>query len=258
MGVADLNLLMRWRDQNTNGGVRAVFIVYNRPPYAIVSRKSRGLSVPKDLEGKRLGAPAASASAAQWPLFARLNEIDPAKVKVESVGIAVREPMLASGQIDAIAAYAFRAFVDLKDRGVPANDLLVWRMADAGVLGYGNAIIVNDKFATDNPEAVAGFLSAVLRGLKDTVAGPTAAVASVIQRNELARREVELERLRMALRENILTPEVRANGFGAVDQARLQAAIDQQALAFRFKTKPMPAQAFDASFLPPLAERKIQ
>lgn len=258
MGVADLNLLMRWRDQNTNGGVRAVFIVYNRPPYSIVSRKSRGLSVPKDLEGKRLGAPAASASAAQWPLFARLNDIDPAKVKVESVGIPVREPMLASGQIDAIAAFAFRAFVDLKDRGVPANDLLVWRMADAGVLGYGNAIIVNDKFATDNPEAVAGFLSAVLRGLKDTVADQTAAVASVIQRNELAKREVELERLRMALRENILTPEVRANGFGAVDQARLQAAIDQQALAFRFKTKPMPAQAFDASFLPPLAERKIQ
>jgi NitT/TauT family transport system substrate-binding protein len=255
MGVADLNLLMRWRDQNTNGGVRAVFIVYNRPPYSIVSRKSRGLSVPKDLEGKRLGAPAASASAAQWPLFARLNDIDPAKVKVESVGIPVREPMLASGQIDAIAAFAF---VDLKDRGVPANDLLVWRMADAGVLGYGNAIIVNDKFATDNPEAVAGFLSAVLRGLKDTVADQTAAVASVIQRNELAKREVELERLRMALRENILTPEVRANGFGAVDQARLQAAIDQQALAFRFKTKPMPAQAFDASFLPPLAERKIQ
>jgi len=31
------------------------------------------------------------------------------------------------------------------------------------------------------------------------------------------KREVELERLRMAIRDNIVTPEVRADGYGAVD-----------------------------------------
>jgi NitT/TauT family transport system substrate-binding protein len=257
MGVADLNLVMRWRDQNSNGPVRPIFIVYNRAPYAVIGRKSRGLSVPKDLDGKRIGVPTASASAAQWPLFARLNDIDPAKVRVEQVGIPVREPMLAAGQVDAITAFAFRSFVDLKDRGVPENDLLVWQMPDFGLLAYSNAIIVNDRFATENPEAVTGFLAALLRGLQDTVADPSAAIASVVQRAEVARREVELERLRMALDENILTPEVRANGFGGVDTARLQAAIDQQALVFRFKTKPSPAQAFDASFLPPAEERRV-
>jgi len=257
IGVADSNLLMRWRDQNPAAPVKPVFIVYNRAPYAIIARKSRGFAVPKDLEGKRLGAPTGSASSAQWPLFAHLNGIDPAKVKIESVGIPVRDPMLAAGQIDAITAFAFRSYIDLKDRGVPVNDLVVWRMMDYGLQVYGNAIIVNDKFATENPQAVAGFLAAFLRGLRDTVADPAAAVASVVRRNEVARREVELERLRMALRENILTPEVRANGFGGVDAARLQTAIDQQALIFKFKAKPTPAQAFDASFLPPAEERKL-
>ena len=257
MGVADPNLLLRWRDQNPAAPVKAVFIVYNRPPYAVIARRSRGFAVPKDLEGKRLGAPAGSASSAQWPLFARLTDIDPAKVKVEPVGIPVRDPMLAAGQIDAITAFAFRSYVDLKDRGVPANDLLVWRMPDFGVQAYGNAIIVNSKFAAENPQAVTGFLAAFLRGLTDTVVSPTAAVASVIQRNEVAKREVELERLRMALRENILTPEVRVNGYGGVDALRLQAAIDQQALIFRFKTKPTPEQAFDASFLPAAGERRV-
>ena len=257
IGVADPNLLMRWRDQNPAAPVKPVFIVYNRAPYAIIARKSRGFAVPKDLEGKRLGAPAGSASSAQWPLFARLNGIDPAKVKIEPVGIPVRDPMLAAGQIDAITAFAFRSYIDLKDRGVPVNDLVVWRMVDYGLQGYGNAIIVNDKFATENPQAVAGFLAAFLRGLKDSVANPAAAVGSVIQRNEVAKREVEVERLRMALRENILTPEVRANGYGGVDAARLQTAIDQQALIFKFRAKPTPAQAFDASFLPPAEERKL-
>lgn len=257
MGVADLNLLMRWRDQKRLAPVKAIFIVYNRPPYAIIARKSRGIAVPKDLEGKRLGAPAASASSAQWPLFVELAGIDAEKVNVEPVGIPVGNPMLAAGQIDAITAFVFRSYIDIKDRGVPTNDLLVWRMPDFGLRGYGNAIIVNDKFAADHPQAVSGFLSAFLRGLKSTVAGPTAAVASVIQRNEVARREVELERLRMVLRENILTPKVRANGFGGVDQERLLAAIDQQALVYPFKSKPTPAQLFDGSFLPPAAVRKV-
>jgi NitT/TauT family transport system substrate-binding protein len=258
MGVADLNLMMRWRDQNSNNTpLKAVFIVYNRAPYAVIARRSRGLTVPKDLEGKRVGTPANSASAVQWPLFAKLAGIDTSKVKVEPVGIPVRDPMLAAGQIDAITAYAYRSYVDLKDRGVPENDLLVWRMAEFGLLGYSNAIVVNDKFAADNPKAVAGFLSAFLRGLKDSVANPAAAVASVIQRNEVAKRDVELERLRMALRENVLTDEVRRNGYGEVDTSRLEAAIEQQALAFKFKSRPTPAQVFDGSFLPPAAERKV-
>lgn len=257
MGVADLNLVMRWRDQNQGDQIKPVFIVFNRPPYAIIARKSRGLTVPKDLEDKRLGAPAASASAAQWPLFARLNGIDAAKVKVEAVGIPVRDPMLAAGQIDAITGFSFRSYIDLKDRGVPRNDILLWRMTDFGVLGYSDAIVVNGKFAAENPQAVASFLAAFLRGLKDTAANPAAAIASVIQRNEVDRREVELERLRMAWRENIVTPEVRANGFGGVDLSRLQAAIDQQALIFKFKAKPTPELAFDASFLPPAADRKL-
>jgi NitT/TauT family transport system substrate-binding protein len=257
LGVADLNLVMRWRDQNQADQIKPIFIVFNRAPYAIIARKSRGLTVPKDLEDKRLGAPAASASAAQWPLFARLNGIDTAKVKVEAVGIPVRDPMLAAGQIDAITGFSFRSYIDLKDRGVPPNDILLWRMTDFGVLGYSNAIIVNGKFATENPQAVASFLAALIRGLKDSAANPAAAIASVIQRNEVDRREVELERLRMALRENIVTPEVRANGFGGVDLSRLQAAIDQQALIFKFKAKPTAELAFDSSFLPPAADRKL-
>jgi NitT/TauT family transport system substrate-binding protein len=257
MGFADLNALIRWRDQNPGKPILAVFIVYNRAPYAIIARRSRGIAVPKDLEGKRLGAPAASASGAQWPLFAKLNNIDASKVAIEQVGLAVRTPMLASGQIDAITAFAFRGFIDLKDRGVPVNDLLLWRMAEFGVRLYGNTIIVSDKFVRESPTAVSGFLDAYLQGLKDTVRNPPRAVGAVLQRNDVTRREVELERLRMAIRENILTPDVLANGYGNVEPARLQAALDQLELTYKFKTKPTPAQVFDASFLPPAAARKV-
>ncbi len=42
----------------------------------------------------------------------------------------------------------------------------------------------------------------------------------------------------MAIRDNIVTPEVRANGLGAIDGARLGEAINQIALTYTFKAKP--------------------
>ena len=84
---------------------------------------------------------------------------------------------------------------------------------------------MNSKFATEQPEAVRKFLRATMRGFRETIRNPTTAVEPVLRRDEQAKKDVEVERLRMAIRENVVTPEVRANGFGAVDPARLEEAI---------------------------------
>jgi len=234
-----------------------VFMVYNKPAFSIVSRKSRGVEKPKDLEGKVLGAPAPDGAYAQWKIFTQANGVDASKVKIENVGFPVREPMLQSGQVDAITGFSFSSFINLKSMNVPVDDIVVMLMADYGVNLYGNTIIVNPKFAAEKPEAVKGFLRAFLKGLKDTVKDPSTAVDSVIKRNDVARKPVELERLNMALKDNIVTPEVKAHGYGGVDNDRMAKSIDQIALTYEFKNaKPSAADAFDASFLPPAADRK--
>ncbi len=258
MGVADINALIRFRDANPKLPVKAVFIVYNRPPFAVIGRKSRGISLPKDLEGKKLGAPAADSAFAEWPIFAKGNGIDVAKVTIENIGMPVRDPMLAAGQVDAITGTSFVSFVDLKDKGVPVNDIVVLLMADYGVDLYGNAIIVSPKFAAAQPDAVRGFLRGFLMGLKEAVKSPDAAVNTALNRNDAVKKDSEVERLKMAIRDNILTPEVKANGYGGIDNARFSRAIDQLALATKFKSaKPKPDDIFDDSFLPPAADRKV-
>ena len=256
MGFGDINSLIKFRDANPGTPIKSVFILYNKPPFSVVARKSRGITAPKDLEGKKLGAPAADGAFAQWKIFVQANHIDPHKVTIENVGFPVREPMLAAGQVDAITGFSFSSYINLKDRGVPVEDIVVLLMADYGVNLYGNTIMVNPKFAAEKPEAVKGFLRAFLKGLKDTIKDPATAVDSVIKRNDVAKKDVELERLRMALRDNILTPEVKANGFGGVDMGRLDKSIDQIALTYEFKAKPKGADIFDESFLPPAADRK--
>ena len=117
--------------------------------------------------------------------------------------------------------------------------------------------MVNPKFAAEKPEAVKGFIRAFLKGLKDTVANPASAVESVIKRNDVAKKEVELERLQLALKDNILTDEVKKNGFGGVLEDRLDKSIEQISLTYQFKNpKPKGSEIFDFSFLPPEAERK--
>jgi NitT/TauT family transport system substrate-binding protein len=257
MGFGDINSLIKFRDANPGTPIKAVFMLYNKPAFSIVGRKSRGVVKPKDLEGKKLGAPAPDGAFAQWKIFTQANGIDPSKVTIENVGFPVREPMLAAGQVDAITGFSFSSFINLKDRGVPVDDITVLLMADYGVNLYGNAIIVNPKFAAEKPEVVKKFLTAFLKGLKETVKNPEASVASVLKRNDVAKKEVELERLKMALKDNILTPEVKNNGFGGVDTARLDKSVDQIALTYEFKNpKPKSADVFDASFLPPAADRK--
>ena len=164
IGFGDINSLIKFRDANPNVPIKAIFMVYNKPAFSIVSRKSRGVVKPKDLEGKKLGAPAPDGAYAQWKIFTQANNIDASKVTIENVGFPVREPMLAAGQVDAITGFSFSSYINLKDRGVPADDIVVMLMADYGVNLYGNAIIVNPKFAAEKPEAVKKFLRRLPQG----------------------------------------------------------------------------------------------
>jgi NitT/TauT family transport system substrate-binding protein len=257
LGFFDINSLARFLNENPDKAVKAVLMVYDKPPFSIVTLARTGIAKPKDLEGKVLGAPAADGAFAQWPAFVKENGIDAAKVKIENVGFPVREPMLASGQVSAITGFSFSSYFNLLEAKVPASDIKVLMMSDYGLVLYGNAVMVNPDFAKANPKVVAGFVRATIKGMQDTIKDPAAAVKSVMKRNETGDEKVELERLNMAIRDNIATPWVKTNGFGSIDPARMAQAIDQIALTYEFKTKPKPGDIFTTEFLPPEAERKF-
>ena len=90
LGFFDINSLVKFRDENPAQAVKAVMMVYDRPPFSIVSIKKTGIAAPKDLEGKTLGAPAPDGAYAQWKAFVKANGIDASKVKIENIGFPVR------------------------------------------------------------------------------------------------------------------------------------------------------------------------
>src|ERR1700676_357574 len=255
--LADLNELIRFRGKADAPAVKAVFVLFNKSPYAIVARKSRGVRALSDIEGKTLGVAESDLSFRLWPALARENGIKTAGVKLYKMSAAVREPILSAGQVDAVAGFSYLSAVNLRDRGVPADDLAVLRYADYGCEAYGFAVIVNPAFAAAKPEAVKGFLRAVIAGTQLTIREPERAVDEVVGRMDDGLRDLELERLHTVISDNILTGEVQRNGIGGIDPARLSRSIDQIAEDFKFRKRPSPPEIFDDSFLPPLNGRLI-
>ena len=257
MGSADINSLIKFRDQNPDIPLMAIMTIYNAPPFAIIGRKSLGVMAPKDLEGKILGAPAPDGAYAQWKAFVKANGIDASKVTIENVGFPVREPMLAAGKVHAITGYSFSSFINLKAKGVGEEDISLILMRDHGLDLYGNALIVNPDFAKANPDAVKAFVAVTVRAYLEAAKDPAGAVKHVLNHNDVAREAVELERLQMALAQNIVTDEVRANGFGGVDMERLERSIGQIADTYEFTSRPAAADVFDSQYLPPKADRMV-
>jgi NitT/TauT family transport system substrate-binding protein len=255
--LVDINELIRVRDKPGAPPVKAVFVLFNKSPYAIIARKSRGIRTLSDIEGKTLGVAEGDLSIRLWPALARQNGIKLASVKQNKISVAVREPMLSAGQVDAVTGFSYLSAVNLRDRGVPADDLAVLRYADYGCEAYGFAVIVNPAFAAARPEAVKGFLRAVIAGTHLAIKEPGRAADEVVSRMDDGSRELELERLRTLIRDNILSDEVKRNGIGGIDPARFDRSIDQIAEDFKFHKRPSAADIFDDSFLPPLGGRLI-
>src|SRR5258706_8525832 len=85
MGFADINSLVKYRDNPRNLPVKAVMMVYDTPAYSIGARKKSGIPCPKDLGGKTAARPGPAGAWAQWPIFVQANKIDASKVKVENI-----------------------------------------------------------------------------------------------------------------------------------------------------------------------------
>ncbi|MEL6516715.1 MAG: ABC transporter substrate-binding protein [Pseudomonadota bacterium] len=250
MGFADINSLIKFLDQNPGAPVTAVMMIYDKPPFAVVGRKSLGVEGPGDLEGKILGAPPPDGAWAQFPAFATANGIDVSAITVEPVGFPTREPMLAEGQVDAITGFSFSSYLNLVRLGVPEDDISTILMADHGLELYGNAIIANTEFAEANPEIVSGFLAAVAAGWKDAIADPAAATASLMERNPAADAALEQRRLQLSIDANVVTDYTTANGMGMIDADRMAKALEQLAETYEFQNAPDASLYFTDAYLP--------
>ena len=254
IGFADVNALIEYNAKNPGKEILCVFMAYDFPPFGVYALKKSGITKPKDLEGKKLGAPVFDASFRLFPAFARKNGI----AKWEHVNLTpqLREQSLVQGSVDFISGHYFSSMLDLKARGVKFDDIVAMRYVDFGMDVYGNGVIVSPELA-NNAKAVEGFIRATVKGWKDVVADPKVGIAAAKKRDPLIDEALEMERLQLSLQTNIFTPYVKANGMGDVDPQRFARAVKDVAEAFGLPAAPAPDKVFSNKYLPPKADRMV-
>jgi NitT/TauT family transport system substrate-binding protein len=258
MAFADFNALAEYDAQNPNSKIQGVYMLYNYTPAAVVTLKKSGIAKPADLVGKTLAAPVFDAGRKAFPAFAKSNKIEPAAVKWQTVDPALRETLLAKGEVDGITGFSFTSVLNLEARGVKESDLNVMLFNDYGVELYGNAIIASPKLIAEKPKVIEAFLRAFNKALKETIANPDAAAAFVKQQDPLVDQALETRRLKMALASVVVTPEAKANGLGGITDERMQRSLAETASAYNLAKVPSAKDLFNPAFMPPKADRLIK
>jgi NitT/TauT family transport system substrate-binding protein len=254
MGLGDMSALIEYYGNNPGQArLQMVYLQYDEAPLAYYALKKSGARTIADLAGKAIAGQPFEVTRKMFPVFARAAKIDPASVKWITVDSQLRTNAVIKG--DAIACGGFFTVpLEFEARGVKREDIVELKVSDVGVRVYGNGLMVSSELIAKNPKAVQGFVRAMNRAFREMLAEPEAAIKALNQRDALTEYKTEMERLRL-LAPAILTPRTRVTGLGHVDTKTLADQIEYVSASVQLKSKPTTDQIFNATFLPPLAER---
>ncbi|TWA67366.1 NitT/TauT family transport system substrate-binding protein [Azospirillum brasilense] len=257
-GFGDINAIIQNAATRPGEVPIMVYQLWNKPPFAIVSKKTTNITKPADLVGKTLGGAQGTPTTRLVTVLGTLNKVDMTKVAIENMGPNLQEPMLIKGDIDGALVFNITSWFNLiNNRQDPAKDYNWLLFGEFGLDLYSNGMMVSQKLVKENPDAVAGLVRAVNKAAVEIGMDAEAGVKAVLAYDNLAKEELERARMKFSYEQLILSPEVDRLGLGDVDDARLARSIGIMVEGYQLTATPKPEQVFTRQFLPPAADRKL-
>jgi NitT/TauT family transport system substrate-binding protein len=257
-GFGDINAIIQQAANKPGEQPVMVYQIYNRPPFVIVTKANGPIKTVKDLEGKKLGGPAGSATLRLFPNFAKVNGIDTSKISMMNMAPNLQEQMLIQDQVEGSLVFNVTSYINLlQQRQDPEKDFRWFNFGEYGLDLYSNGVMVSQKLLKENPKAVAGLVRAINRAIKDVVADPAMGVATLAKIEPLINPEIEKKRIAYALNNLMNAPEAAEIGIGDLKDDRLTRSIAVIAEAYELKSRPAASDVFNRSFLPAKTDRMI-
>jgi NitT/TauT family transport system substrate-binding protein len=257
-GFGDMNAIIQNASTRPADAPVMVYMLWNQPPFAIVSKTAAGIKTPKDFEGRTLGGAQGTPTTRMLPVFAKANNLDLAKIKVSNMAPNLQEPMLIQGQIDAALVFNITSYFNLVlNRQDPDKDFSWISFGDHGLDLYSNGLMVSQKLIRDNPKAVAGLVRALNKAVIEVGKDQDLGMKAAVNYDNLIDEKVEKRRLQFSYEKLIVSPEMKEVGVGDLKDDRLKRTIGMVAAGYELARQPEPAEVFNRSFLPPKNERVL-
>jgi NitT/TauT family transport system substrate-binding protein len=185
---------------------------------SIMAPEGSGITTPKDLVGKRLGAATGSVNQLLFPAYARLAGFDGDSVKIQNLQNTALGQALGSGQIDALSTFL------ISKAGIEkaANKkVIVMPYSDYLKDLFGNSLITTKKIANENPDLTKRFRDAALKALQYTIDHPEEAAEIMHKAQPAALVDAAIGEIKL------MTPYLTTGGsaLGALDEGRVAQSI---------------------------------
>jgi NitT/TauT family transport system substrate-binding protein len=220
-GLADAAVVIASRARGTT--VQVVGMVFDKTPLNIFSLASNPLKTPKDLEGKKLGAPPGDSQRQMFPAFAKLTKIDASKVAWVNIEPAAKIAAVAEKRMDGVGDYS--TGLPLYEKAAGKGNVVMMNWADFGFDMYSMSIMASAKTMKERPKVLKDFLEASYQGWRDVIADPKAAMA--IFKKRVPEVDVELMTPNMLLGIALMKTERYAKGgIGFIDEKKMCDSVE--------------------------------
>jgi len=257
-GFGDVNAIIQNASTRLQDAPVMVYMMWNRPPFAIVTKATSGINTVKDFEGRILGGAQGTPTTRLVPVFVHKNGLDKDKIKISNMAPNLQEPMLIKGDIDAALVFNITSYFNLVlNRQDPDKDFKWFSFGDFGLDLYSNGLMVSKKLLASNPKAVAGLVRATNKAMIAIAKDQNAGMKAAMDYDNLINEAVEKRRLQYSFEKLIVSPEMKEIGIGDIKDDRMTRAIAMVAEGYQLDRVPTPAEVFSREFLPPRTEREL-
>lgn len=257
-GFGDVNAIIQNSSTRPQDAPVMVYMMWNQPPFSIVTKNSSGIKTIKDFEGRTLGGAQGTPTTRLLPVFIQKNGLAADKIKVSNMAPNLQEPMLIKGDIDAALVFNITSYFNLVlNRQDPDKDFKWFSFGEFGLDLYSNGVMVSQKLLKDNPKAVAGLVRAINKANIATAKDQNEAMKSVVAFDNLVDVPVEKRRMQFAFDKLMVSPEMKEIGVGDIKDDRMARAIGIVVEGYELKRTPTPKEIFSRDFLPPRGERNL-
>jgi ABC-type nitrate/sulfonate/bicarbonate transport system substrate-binding protein len=214
---------------------------YQKNPFAIMSMAKTPILTAKDMYGKKIGVQVANTSV--WTSFLKAAGLDASKITV--VPVQFDPTPLTQGTVDGWFSFITNEPNELRSKGFKVATFL---LADQGYPLVSETYFTKKSTLTSSPDLVKAFLTAEIKGWKDSIADPALGAQLTVDTYGKGLGLTVPEQTQESATQNtlILTPATKASGLFTVSPALVEANLKTLATGGINLTE---AQLFDFSIL---------